>query len=194
MTCADKGLARGNLRAHDLLWHPRIRHRTPHPIPMSPRKQLVLTVVAAGLFAACADPTATADRTLRASPDALLASGSGGGGGIPGDTFRASITYTEASCPLPASIRSDYLDITYCALGKFTSKPRDFLLRVTGHTAMAAGIVRELRATGTITLPCGTTATVSRWDQSSSLIISPPNSPNNLYTESGRMADVCGTP
>jgi hypothetical protein len=125
---------------------------------------------------------------------AMAASGSGGGGGgggIPGDTFSTKIAYTADTCPIPAVVRDDYLDIYYCGLGKFLSKPGDFVLLVAGHTTLAAGTVREIRATSTLTLPCGIVATMSRFVETVQPVISPPGTPNALGVQSGKIADAC---
>ena len=165
---------------------------------MTQLRSLAALALVATLAIACVDAPSTAPQPATpAAPAVLLAKGAGGGGGggggggTPGDGFAASITYTESACPIPDAIRTDYLDIYYCALGKFTSKPRDFVLRVSGHTTLAAGTVREVRATSSITLPCGIVASVGRWLESASAVISPVGSPNTLYAESDKIPDSC---
>jgi len=125
-----------------------------------------------------------------ASVSGAVAAG-GTGGGRPGDSFAQYTGYTAEACPIPDVVRADYLDIYYCALGKFTSRPSDFKLLVAGHTTLPAGTLREITATSTLTLPCGTTATMTRFTETANAVISPAGTPNGLGVQSGNIADTC---
>ena len=82
-------------------------------------------------------------------------------------------------------------NIYFCSLGQFLSKPGDYVLLVAGHTTLPAGTVREIRASSTLTLPCGITATMTRFIETANAVISPPGTPNGLGVQSGKVADVC---
>jgi hypothetical protein len=114
----------------------------------------------------------------------------GGGGGTPGDGVTYVVRYDQATCPLPESVKADYETILTCGLVKRTGQNKDFYIRVDGFTQLTP-VIRDVRASVNVTLPCGNVATVEKFTENAFAQTSPVPPPYRLYTESLKFTDTC---
>jgi len=112
------------------------------------------------------------------------------GGGVPGEGVTYIIRYDAQTCPLPQSILADYQEILSCGLVKRTGQNKDFYIRVDGFTQLTP-IVRDVKESITVTLPCGNQALVDRFTETAFAQTSPVPPPYRLFTESVKFTDSC---